>query len=97
VARERALRSLPCKRYLPLLTGTTHFVDDLNHPGALQACPLCSRVPTRGSFRSGAHRDVADVVRARDLPFGTCRIPMRMYLRPGMDRLLQPLLADGVV
>jgi aerobic carbon-monoxide dehydrogenase large subunit len=93
--------SLPRKEDLPLLTGRSCFVDDLQRPGVLQAAILRSphayaRIVSIDS--SGALEDphVVDVVTGRDLPEGV-RIPMRMYPLPGMDRLLQPPLAEGAV
>ena len=95
-------RSLPRKEDLRLLTGTSCFVDDLNRPGALRACLLRSphahaRIISVDVDRARAQPGVVDVVTAAELPLGLGRIPMRMYQRPGMERLLQPVLADRVV
>jgi CO/xanthine dehydrogenase Mo-binding subunit len=90
------------KEDLRLLTGTSRFVDDLNYPGALQASILRSqrahaRIRSLDADRARAHAGVVDVVTAADLPSGVGRIPMRMYSRPGMERFLQPVLADDMV
>ncbi|MDQ6817467.1 MAG: xanthine dehydrogenase family protein molybdopterin-binding subunit [Actinomycetota bacterium] len=90
------------KEDLRLLTGTGRFVDDLNHPRALRASILRSqsahaRIRSLDADRARAHAGVVDVVTAADLPPGVGRIPMRMYSRPGMERLLQPILAHDVV
>src|SRR5262245_8440402 len=44
-----------------------------------------------------AHPGVVDVVTARDLDAPAPRIPMRWFRRPGMERFLQPVLAEDVV
>jgi len=95
-------RSMRRKEDLRLLTGASEFVDDLNRPGAVRACVLRSphahaRIASIDADRARADPRVLDVVMAADLPPQTAPIPMRMYPRPGMERLLQPVLADGVV
>jgi carbon-monoxide dehydrogenase large subunit len=101
--RNRAIgRSLGRKEDPRLLTGKSRFVDDLNLGHALRACVLRSPHPHARIASvdvEAARRDprVVDVITASDLPAGTPPIPMRMYPRPGMERLLQPVLADGVV
>src|SRR5205085_12377066 len=40
---------------------------------------------------------VIDVITAADLPPETGRVPIRMFPRTGMEQLLQPVLADGLV
>jgi carbon-monoxide dehydrogenase large subunit len=95
-------RSLPRKEDLRLLTGASEFVDDLNHREALRACVLRSphahaRITEIDARGARSHPGIVDVVTAAELPPGTAPIPMRMYSRAGMDRLLQPVLASGVV
>lgn len=95
-------RSLRRKEDLPLLTGASEFIDDLNRPGALRACVLRSphahaRIVSIDTEAARSDPRVVDVITAADLPPETAAIPMRMYPRPGMERLLQPVLADGVV
>jgi CO/xanthine dehydrogenase Mo-binding subunit len=102
-SRQRAVgRSLPRKEDLRLLTGASEFVDDLNLPGALRACILRSphahaRIVGVDAGRARADSRVIDVITAADVPAGTAPVPMRMFPRPGMERLLQPVLADSVV
>lgn len=95
-------RSLPRKEDRRLLTGTSRFIDDLRRPGALRARIVRSphahaRIVSIDAGRAVAHPGVRDVITAADLPSGTSPIPMRMYPRPGMDRLLQPVLAGEAV
>ena len=95
-------RSLRRKEDLRLLTGASEFIDDLNRPGALRACVLRSphahaRVVSIDTKAALADPRVVDVITAAQLPPETPAIPMRMYPRPGMERLLQPVLADDVV
>jgi CO/xanthine dehydrogenase Mo-binding subunit len=87
---------------VPLLTGRAHFVDDLSRPGALHAAILRSshaHARVTGIDLSAALRSpgVTDIVTAADLPGGGPLIPMRMFMRPGMERFLQPVLARDVV
>jgi aerobic carbon-monoxide dehydrogenase large subunit len=91
--------SLPRKEDLPLLTGRSCFVDDLERPGALHAAILRSPhahacIVGIDASRMGAG---AKVITAAELPHPMPRIPMRMYPLPGMELLLQPPLADGIV
>ena len=93
--------SLPRKEDLPLLTGRSCFVDDLQRPGVLQAAILRSphayaRIASIDASRALQDPRVVDVVTSAELPDGV-RIPMRMYPLPGMERLLQPPLAEGAV
>jgi carbon-monoxide dehydrogenase large subunit len=95
-------RSLLRKEDRRLLTGASQFVDDLNLPGALRARVLRSphahaRISSIDTGRARSLPGVVDVLTAAELPPDTAPIPMRMYPRPGMDRLLQPVLATGVV
>jgi CO/xanthine dehydrogenase Mo-binding subunit len=85
-----------------LLTGRSCFVDDVNRRGALRAAILRSpyahaRILSIDTARARARAGVHDVITATDLPPGTEPIPMRMFSLPGMERLLQPALAGGVV
>jgi CO/xanthine dehydrogenase Mo-binding subunit len=85
-----------------LLTGRSCFIDDMGRPGALRAAILRSpyahaRIASIDTAQARTRAGVHDVITAGDLPPGTERIPMRMFSLPGMDRLLQPALADGVV
>jgi CO/xanthine dehydrogenase Mo-binding subunit len=101
--RGRAVgRSLLRKEDRRLLTGRSQFIDDLNRPGALRAAILRSprahaRIVSVDTSRARARRGVADVLTAADLPSEMAPIPMRMYPRDGMERLLQPVLATGTV
>jgi carbon-monoxide dehydrogenase large subunit len=95
-------RSLPRKEDRRLLTGASRFIDDLRHPGALRARVVRSphahaAIASIELERSRAYPGVAAVITAADLPPETAPIPMRMYPRPGMERLLQPVLARDVV
>ncbi len=95
-------RSLLRKEDQRLLTGTSRFIDDLNLPGALRARILRSphahaRIGSVDTSRARADPAVLAVITAADLPPRTATIPMRMYPRPGMERLLQPVLAHEVV
>jgi len=95
-------QSLGRKEDLPLLTGRSCFVDDLNRADALHAAILRSphahaRVVSIDAIDALSDPDVSEVISARDLPQPVVRIPMRMYSLPGMELLLQPPLADGVV
>jgi CO/xanthine dehydrogenase Mo-binding subunit len=95
-------RSLPRKEDLRLLTGASEFVDDLNLRESLRACVLRSphahaRIGGIDTSRARAQAGVVDVITAAQLPPQVGPIPMRMYPRPGMERLLQPVLADRVV
>jgi carbon-monoxide dehydrogenase large subunit len=95
-------RSLPRKEDMRLLTGRSRFIDDLNPPGALRARILRSphahaRISSIDTEQARALPGVVDVLTAAQLPSGTVPIPIRMYPRPGMERLLQPVLATGVV
>jgi aerobic carbon-monoxide dehydrogenase large subunit len=90
------------KEDLPLLTGRSCFVDDLNRPDALHAAILRSpraaaRIASIDASAALAEPGVVDVITSADLPQPVARIPMRMYPLPGMELLLQPPLADGVV
>jgi aerobic carbon-monoxide dehydrogenase large subunit len=94
-------RSLPRKEDLPLLTGRSCFVDDLQRPGALHAAILRSphahaRIAAVDSSAALADPRVLDVITSADLPQPVVRIPMRMYPLPGVEVMLQPPLADGV-
>ncbi|HET8755315.1 MAG TPA: xanthine dehydrogenase family protein molybdopterin-binding subunit, partial [Solirubrobacteraceae bacterium] len=94
-------RSLRRKEDRPLLTGTACFVDDFTRPGALRAAVVRSphahaRIAGIDASAALACPGVVDVVTAADLPDRDIRIPMRMYRRAGMERFLQPPLADGV-
>jgi carbon-monoxide dehydrogenase large subunit len=85
------------KEDLPLLTGGSCFVDDLDLPGAAHAAILRSphgHARLGGVDPSPALRQpgVFGVLTRDDLP-AELRIPMRMYERPGMERFLQPPLA----
>ena len=93
--------SLPRKEDMPLLRGSGTFVDDLNHPGALQVAILRSphahaRIAGIDVAAARSRPGVVDLLTAADLP-GRVRIPMRMFKNPGMERYLQSPLADGVV
>lgn len=95
-------RSLPRKEDRRLLTGTSRFIDDLRRPGVLRARIVRSphahaRIISIDTDRAKAYPGLVDVITAADLPPGLARIPMRMYPRPGMERLLQPVLAGDVV
>jgi CO/xanthine dehydrogenase Mo-binding subunit len=95
-------RSLPRKEDLRLLTGASCFVDDFDREGALHAAILRSpyahaRILSIDARDALAAPGVAAVVTADDLPRPLVRIPMRMYSLPGMELLLQPPLADGMV
>ncbi len=95
-------RSLPRKEDLPLLTGRSCFVDDLQRPDALHLAVLRSphahaRITAIDASTAQADPHVVDVVTSRDLPQPLPRIPMRMYPLPGMELALQPPFADGVV
>jgi CO/xanthine dehydrogenase Mo-binding subunit len=95
-------RSLPRKEDHRLLTGRSRFIDDLNRPGARWARILRSprahaRIASIDTTRARAHPGVVDVLTAADLPSELAPIPMRMYPRKGMERLLQPVLATGLV
>lgn len=95
-------RSLPRKEDRRLLTGTSLFVDDLRRPGALRARVLRSphahaRIVSVDAERARAHPGVAAVITAADLPQDLAPIPMRMYAKPGMEQLLQPVLARDTV
>jgi carbon-monoxide dehydrogenase large subunit len=84
-----------------LLTGSAWFVDDLRRPGMVHAALLRSphaRARIRAIDTSAARSlpGVLDVVTRDDLA-GDVRIPMRMFRRPGMERFLQPPLADAMV
>jgi carbon-monoxide dehydrogenase large subunit len=86
----------------PLLTGSSCFADDLNRPGALHAAILRSphahaRIGAIDTSAARAQPGVVDVITSADLPDPKPRIPIRMYPRPGMEALLQPPLAEGVV
>ncbi|MEA2269920.1 MAG: aerobic carbon-monoxide dehydrogenase large subunit, partial [Solirubrobacteraceae bacterium] len=92
-------RSVLRKEDRPLLTGTSCFADDLNRPGALHAAILRSphahaRIGAIDASAARAHPEVVDVITSADLPEPKPRIPIRMYPRPGMERLLQPPLAE---
>jgi carbon-monoxide dehydrogenase large subunit len=85
------------KEDLPLLTGGSCFVDDLDLPGAAHAAILRSphgHARLGGVDPSPALRQpgVFGVLTRDDLP-AELRIPTRMYERPGMERFLQPPLA----
>jgi aerobic carbon-monoxide dehydrogenase large subunit len=95
-------RSLARKEDVPLLTGVSCFVDDLDRPGALHAAILRSphasaRITSIDASRALEDPRVADVLMSADLPHPLARIPMRMYSLPGMELMLQPPLADGWV
>jgi CO/xanthine dehydrogenase Mo-binding subunit len=94
-------RSLLRKEDLPLLTGRSCFVDDLERDDALHAAILRSpyahaRIVSIDAGAALADPAVSAVISASDLPQPIVRIPMRMYSLPGMELLLQPPLADGV-
>jgi carbon-monoxide dehydrogenase large subunit len=94
-------RSVHRKEDRPLLTGTGCFIDDLERPGALHAAVVRSphahaRIAAIDTAPALACPGVVDVVTAADLPDRGIRIPIRMYRREGMERFLQPPLADGV-
>jgi CO/xanthine dehydrogenase Mo-binding subunit len=84
-----------------LLVGSACFVDDLQRSGTVHAAVLRSphahaRIASLDTAAARALPGVVDVVTAADLPDGL-RIPMRMFRLPGMERFLQPPLAEGVV
>jgi CO/xanthine dehydrogenase Mo-binding subunit len=103
VDAERVVgRSLLRKEDLRLLTGGSCFVDDFERPGALHAAILRSphaHARLAGIDASAATDDdrVVGVLTSADLPHPLPRIPMRMYAIAGMEQLLQPPLAEGVV
>jgi CO/xanthine dehydrogenase Mo-binding subunit len=103
VEAERVVgRSLRRKEDLRLLTGGSCFVDDFERPGALHAAILRSphahaRVAAIDASAALGDADAVDVLTSADLPHPLPRIPMRMYSIAGMELLLQPPLADGVV
>ncbi len=95
-------RSLLRKEDRRLLTGTSRFIDDLRRPGALRARIVRSpeahaRISSIDTGLARSYPGVVDVITAADLPPDLGPIPMRMYPRPGMERLLQPVLAREVV
>ena len=86
----------------PLLTGSAPFADDVHRPDALHAAVLRSpfahaRINAIDAGPALALDGVELVLSAADLPHRGPRIPMRMFSLPGMERYLQPPLADGVV
>jgi CO/xanthine dehydrogenase Mo-binding subunit len=94
-------RSVRRKEDRPLLTGQGCFVDDLELPDAAQVTIVRSpeahaRIAGIDVAAARAANGVIDVVTAEDLP-GDVRIPMRMFVRDGMDRFLQPPLAREAV
>jgi CO/xanthine dehydrogenase Mo-binding subunit len=56
-----------------------------------------ARIASIDTGRARALPGVVDVITAADLPPDIGPIPMRMYPRPGMERLLQPVLAGEIV
>ena len=89
------------KEDMPLLTGSACFVDDFTRPGAVHAAIVRSteahaRITNIDIGAARSADGVVDVVTPADLPSGV-RIPMRMFQNEGMERFLQPPLADGVV
>jgi aerobic carbon-monoxide dehydrogenase large subunit len=95
-------RSLRRKEDLRLLTGASCFVDDFQRPRALHAAILRSphahaRIAAVDASAALGDDRVVEVLTSADLPQPLPRIPMRMYSLAGMDVLLQPPLADGVV
>jgi carbon-monoxide dehydrogenase large subunit len=94
--------SLLRKEDLPLLTGRSCFIDDLDRKDALHAAILRSpqafaRIVSVDASAALGEPGVVDVITSADLPQPVARIPMRMYPLPGMGLLLQPPLADGMV
>ncbi len=92
-------RSVGRKEDRPLLRGEARFVDDLRRPDALHAALLRSpvghaRIAAIDTTAARALDGVHAVVTAADLPERGVRIPMRMFKRDGMERFLQPVIAD---
>lgn len=90
------------KEDLPLLTGTSCFADDVNAASALRLAILRSpnahaRITSIDLSKARAHPGVHDVFTGDDLPRDMPPIPMRLFPREGMDKALQPALAQGVV
>jgi aerobic carbon-monoxide dehydrogenase large subunit len=86
----------------PLLTGASCFVDDLNRPGALHAAVLRSphahaRIHSIDATQARSGAGVTDVLTAAELPIPGLRIPIRLWPRDGMERFLQPVLAEDRV
>ena len=95
-------RSVARKEDLPLLTGRSRFVDDLDLPGTAHAAILRSphahaRIASIDIDAVRSRPGVVDVVTGADLPEPVPRIPMRLYPHPGMERFLQSPLARDVV
>jgi carbon-monoxide dehydrogenase large subunit len=89
------------KEDVPLLTGQSCFGDDLNRRDALHAAVLRSphayaRIEGIDAAAALARPGVVAVLAADDLGPAPL-IPMRMWSRPGMERLLQSPLASGFV
>ncbi|HEY7536644.1 MAG TPA: xanthine dehydrogenase family protein molybdopterin-binding subunit [Gaiellaceae bacterium] len=94
-------RSFARKEDRKLLTGTARFASDLARPDMIHAHVVRSpfahaRVRAIAIEAALAAEGVVAVLRQEDLP-ARLRIPMRMFAGPGMERYLQPPLADGVV
>ncbi len=84
-----------------LLNGSACFSDDFRRDGTLQMAVLRSthaHAEIRGINVQAARSlpGISAVFTAADLPSGL-RIPMRMFEKPGMERFLQPPLAEDKV
>jgi CO/xanthine dehydrogenase Mo-binding subunit len=94
-------RSLGRKEDRKLLTGAARFASDLARPEMVHAHVVRSpfahaRIRSISVEAALAAEGVVAVLRPEDIPSGM-RIPIRMFAGPGMERYLQPPLADGVV
>jgi carbon-monoxide dehydrogenase large subunit len=93
-------RSVRRKEDPRLLAGAGLFAADVELPGMLHAAVVRSRLAhaaIRGVDASGAlAAGAAATLTAADLGPANARIPFRLAGRPGMERFLQPVLADGV-
>jgi carbon-monoxide dehydrogenase large subunit len=102
-ARDGLIGASPLRKEdRPLLTGEACFVDDVERPGMVHAFVVRSPVAHAriASLDADAARDspgVRAVVTAADLPHAVPPIPTRMFSQPGMDRFLQPPLAQDAV
>src|SRR5919108_4719732 len=84
------------------ITGRATYVDDIKLPNMLHGAVLRSpyahaRILSIDTSKALAIPGVTAVLTLNDLGEFAVPVPMRMYELPGLERYLQPLLADGKV
>ncbi|HXG50704.1 MAG TPA: xanthine dehydrogenase family protein molybdopterin-binding subunit [candidate division Zixibacteria bacterium] len=94
--------SIKRREDIRFVSGKGTYADDIKLPGMLHAAILRSsrahaRIRSVDTVRAEAVPGVAWIFTSRHVGEAAARIPMRMYRLPGLERYLQPILAQGKV